>query len=66
MLETTSEATMKIELTDQQIESIVKSELESRLAIADDARQKMALKVVLESFEGDSDELQGIVATTAC
>ena len=57
---------MKIELTDQQIESIVKSELESRLAIADDARQKMALEVVLESFEGDSDELQGIGATTAC
>jgi hypothetical protein len=57
---------MKIELTNQQIESIVKSELESRLAIADDARQKMALEIVLESFEGDSDELQGIVATTAC
>ena len=36
---------MKIELTNQQIESIVKSELESRLAIADDARQKMALEI---------------------
>ena len=57
---------MKIELTSQQIESIVKSELGSRLAITDDARQKMALEVVLETFEGDSDELQGIVATTAC
>jgi len=58
---------MKLELTASQIDSIVKSELKSRLAICDDARLLMALKVVLETFEeDDQDELQGIVATTAC
>ena len=58
---------MIMELTTSQINSIVKSELESRLAICDDARQRMALQVVLETFEeDDQDELQGIVATTAC
>ena len=58
---------MKIELTNSQIDSIVKSELESRLAICDDARLQMALQVILESYSEDTDdELQGIVATTAC
>jgi len=58
---------MKIELTNSQIDSIVKSELESRLAICDDARLQMALQVILESYREDTDdELQGIVATTAC
>ena len=58
---------MKIELTNSQIDSIVKSELESRLAICDDARLQMALQVILQSYcEDTDDELQGIVATTAC
>lgn len=58
---------MKLELTSSQIDCIVKSELESRLAICDDARLKMALEVVLEHYQEDhNDELQGIVATTAC
>jgi len=58
---------MKIDLTNSQIDSIVKSELESMLAICDDARMRMALQVVLESYKEDiKDELQGIVATTAC
>jgi len=58
---------MKMELTNSQIDCIVKSELESMLAICDDARMQMALKVVLESYKEDiKDELQGIVATTAC
>lgn len=57
---------MKLELTNTQIDSIVKNELESRLAICDDARLKMALQVVLENYQEDQDELQGIVATTAC
>lgn len=57
---------MKLELTSSQIDCIVKSELESMLAICDDARLKMALQVVLENYQEDQDELQGIVATTAC
>lgn len=58
---------MKLELTNSQIDCIVKSELESRLAICDDARLQMALQVVLETYHEDKDdELQGIVATTAC
>ena len=58
---------MTIDLTDTQIRSIVNSELESQLAVCDDARLKMALLVVIENlYQGDMDELQDIVATTAC
>jgi len=57
---------MKISLTNQQIDSILVSELNARLAVCDDARLTMALKVVLEAVEGKDDELQDIVSETAC
>ena len=60
--------TMKIDLTNQQIDLIVKQQLEAYLAVEDSERVKMALQVVLENcFTKEvDDELQGIVATTAC
>ena len=57
---------MQISLTNQQIDSILVSELTARLAVCDDARLTMALKVVLEAVEGKDDELQDIVSETAC
>lgn len=58
---------MTLDLTDTQIRSIVNSELESYLAITDDERLRMALKIVIETlYQGENDELQDIVATTAC
>ena len=58
---------MTLDLTDTQIRSIVNSELESYLAITDDERLRMALKIVIETlYKGEDDELQDIVATTAC
>ena len=57
---------MEISLTNQQIDTILVSELNARLAVCDDARLTMALKVVLEAFEGKDDELQDIVSETAC
>jgi hypothetical protein len=58
---------MTLDLTDGQIRSIVNSELESYLAITDDERLRMALKIVIETlYKGEDDELQDIVATTAC
>ena len=58
---------MTLDLTNTQIRSIVNSELESYLAITDDERLRMALKIVIETlYKGEDDELQDIVATTAC
>ena len=58
---------MTLDLTDTQIRSIVNRELESYLAITDDERLRMALKIVIETlYQGEDDELQDIVATTAC
>ena len=59
---------MQIDLTNQQIDLIVKQQLEAYLAVEDSERVKMALLVVLENcFTKEvDDELQGIVATTAC
>ena len=59
---------MKIDLTNEQIDLIVKQQLEAYLAVEDSERVKMALQVVLENcFTKEvDDELQGIVATTAC
>ena len=57
-----------IQLTESQINSIVKSELESQLAICDDNKLKNALLLVLETYHGDNndDVLQDIVAEIAC
>ena len=57
---------MKISLTNQQIESILVSELQARLATCDNTRLSMALTTVLESLKGEQDELQDIVSETAC
>ena len=58
---------MTLDLTDTLIRSIVNSELESYLAITDDERLRMALKIVIDNlYQGEDDELQDIVATTAC
>jgi len=59
---------MKIDLTNEQIDLIVKQQLEAYLAVESNERVRLALQVVLEhSFTSEvNDELQGIVATTAC
>ena len=57
---------MEISLTAQQIDSIIVSELNARLAVCDDASLASALKIVLEAVEGKDDELQDIVSETAC
>ena len=59
---------MKIDLTNEQIDLIVKQQLEAYLAVEDSERVKMALQVVLENYFTDEvdDVLQGAVATTAC
>ena len=57
---------MKISLTQAQIDSILLSELKDRLANCDNTRLSMALTTVLESLEGEQDELQDIVSETAC
>ena len=59
---------MKIDLTNEQIDLIVKQQLEAYLAVETDERIKMSLQNVIEHcFTNEvDDELQGIVATTAC
>ena len=59
---------MKIDLTNEQIDLIVKQQLEAYLVVEDSERVKMALQVVLENcFTKEVDDvLQGAVATTAC
>ena len=59
---------MQIDLTNEQIDLIVKQQLEAYLAVEDSERVKMALQVVLENYFTDEvdDVLQGAVATTAC
>ena len=59
---------MKIDLTNEQIDLIVKQQLKAYLAVEDNERVKMALQVVLENcFAQEVDDvLQGAVATTAC
>lgn len=56
-----------IQLTESQINSIVKSELESQLAVCGNEKLTNALLVVLETYQGGNDDvLQDIVAETAC
>jgi len=57
---------MKISLTQAQIDSILVSELQDRLATCENTRLSMALTTVLESLKGEQDELQDIVSETAC
>ena len=59
---------MKIDLTNEQIDLIVKQQLEAYLAVEDDERIVMSLKNVIENYFSDEvdDVLQGAVATTAC
>ena len=57
---------MEISLTNQQIDSILVNELNARLAVCDDAKLTVALKVVIDAVEGKDDELQDIVSETAC
>lgn len=59
---------MKINLTNEQIDLIVKQQLEAYLAVEDDERIVMSLKNVIENYFSDEvdDVLQGAVATTAC
>lgn len=59
---------MKIDLTNEQIDFIVKQQLEAYLAVEDDERIVMSLKNVIENYFSDEvdDVLQGAVATTAC
>ena len=57
---------MKISLTQAQIDSILVSELQDRLATCENTRLSTALTTVLESLKGEQDELQDIVSETAC
>jgi len=59
---------MKIHLTNEQIDLIVKQQLEAYLAVETDERIKMSLQNVIENYFTDEvdDVLQGAVATTAC
>lgn len=59
---------MKIDLTNEQIDLIVKQQLEAYLAVETDERIKMSLQNVIENYFTDEvdDVLQGAVATTAC
>jgi len=59
---------MKIDLTNEQIDLIVKQQLEAYLAVESDERMCMSLKNVIENYFTDEvdDVLQGAVATTAC
>ena len=59
---------MQINLTNEQIDLIVKQQLEAYLAVETDERIKMSLQNVIENYFTDEvdDVLQGAVATTAC
>jgi hypothetical protein len=59
---------MKIHLTNEQIDLIVKQQLEAYLAVETDERIKMSLQNVIENYFTDEvdDVLQGAVATNAC
>ena len=59
---------MKLDLTNEQIDLIVKQQLEAYLAVETDERIKMSLQNVIENYFTDEvdDVLQGAVATTAC
>ena len=59
---------MQIHLTNEQIDLIVKQQLEAYLAVETDERIKMSLQNVIENYFTDEvdDVLQGAVATTAC
>ena len=59
---------MQIDLTNEQIDIIVKQQLEAYLAVETDERIKMSLLNVIENYYTDEvdDVLQGAVATTAC
>jgi len=59
---------MKIHLTNEQIDLIVKQQLEAYLAVETDERIKMSLQNVIDNYFTDEvdDVLQGAVATTAC
>ena len=59
---------MEIHLTNEQIDLIVKQQLEAYLAVETDERIKMSLQNVIENYFTDEvdDVLQGAVATTAC
>jgi len=59
---------MKIDLTNEQIDLIVKQQLEAYLAVETDERIKLSLINVIENYFTDEvdDVLQGAVATTAC
>ena len=59
---------MQIDLTNEQIDLIVKQQLEAYLAVETDERIKMSLQNVIENYFTDEvdDVLQGAVATTAC
>lgn len=59
---------MQIDLTNEQIDLIVKQQLEAYLAVETDERIKMSLLNVIENYFTDEvdDVLQGAVATTAC
>ena len=59
---------MQINLTNEQIDLIVKQQLEAYLAVETDERIKMSLLNVIENYYTDEvdDVLQGAVATTAC
>ena len=59
---------MQIDLTNEQIDLIVKQQLEAYLAVETDERIKMSLQNVIDNYFTDEvdDVLQGAVATTAC
>ena len=59
---------MQINLTNEQIDLIVKQQLEAYLAVETDERIKMSLQNVIDNYFTDEvdDVLQGAVATTAC
>jgi hypothetical protein len=59
---------MQIHLTNEQIDLIVKQQLEAYLAVETDERIKLSLINVIENYFTDEvdDVLQGAVATTAC
>jgi hypothetical protein len=59
---------MQIDLTNEQIDLIVKQQLEAYLAVETDERIQMSLRNVIENYFIDEvdDVLQGAVATTAC
>ena len=59
---------MQIDLTNEQIDIIVKQQLEAYLAGETDERIKLSLINVIENYFTDEvdDVLQGAVATTAC